>query len=208
MKKLALIISVCAALTITSSCFAESGTISGSYIYDGEAINGVNVSLRKVANYDGSFRYVDEYLGHERDVGRMTNSELGEYGEELAQVEAPPIDTTQTVDGNYSFSGFEEGIYLVTFEDKIIGDYAYSALPIVLTIPDANFNYNITLETKLEKSCPECVEPEPEPPEKQTNTHDVIQLYIKLFIILIFIETLTLFVIIKERKREDSNESK
>lgn len=208
MKKLVLIISVCAALTITSSCFAESGTISGSYIYDSEAINGVNVSLHKVANYDGSFRYVDEYLGHERDVGRMTNSELGEYGEELAQVEAPPISITQTVDGNYSFSGFEEGIYLVTFEDKIIGDYTYSALPIVLTIPDANFNYNITLETKLEKSCPECVEPEPEPPEKQTNTHDVIQLYIKLFIILIFIETLTLFVIIKERKREDSNESK
>jgi hypothetical protein len=103
-----------------------------------------------------------------------------------------------------------EGIYLVTFKDKAIGDYTYSALPIVLTMPDLNLNYQLELTTKLEKSCPDCEpEPEPEPPEEDEDnayTRDRIRFYIGSLIVLIIIETLMLFVIIKERKREDSNE--
>lgn len=212
MKKLAIIMtSLLAALGSVQACFAQTGGISGTYVYDGEAIDGVNVSLYKVASYDGDFHYTTDYLGYEREISALTNSELGDYGKELAQVAATPLNTTQTINGDYSFSGFEEGIYLVTFEDITIGDYTYSALPIVLTMPDANENYQITLVTKSEKSCPDCVEPEPEPTppddSKTPNTHDQIKFYVKLFSVLIIFEMLMLLAIIKERKKEDSDEN-
>jgi hypothetical protein len=180
------------------------------YEYDGERISGVEVELYKIADYDGQkFNFRTGYTPV--DIGSMTNSELGEYGQALAPIAHDPEASTQTIDGEYTFSGMDEGVYLVTFKDIKIGDYTYSALPIVLTVPDVNLNYRLTLTTKLEKSCPDCVDPEPIPPEQDEDnayTHDKIRFYIGALVVLIIIETLTLFVIIKERKREDSNEEK
>lgn len=210
MKRIIAIFSFLIPLMVAFPAHATSGGISGVYEYDSERINGVEVDLYKIADYDGSrFIFKEEYP--EVNISTMTNSELGEYGQELAEIVQVPDSMTQTANGEYAFTGIDEGVYLVTFKDIKIGNYSYSALPIVLTMPDANLNYQIALTTKLEKSCPDCVEPEPEPTppdEDNSNTRDKINLYIRIFIVLILLETLTLFVIIKERKREDSDEEK
>lgn len=210
MKRIIAIFSFLIPLMVAFPAYATSGGVSGVYEYDGQRIDGVEVELYKIADYDGSrFIFKEEYP--EVNISTMTNSELGEYGQELAEIVQVPDSTTQTANGEYVFAEIDEGIYLVTFKDIKIGDYSYSALPIVLTMPDANLNYQIALTTKLEKSCPDCVEPEPEPTppdEDNSNTRDKINLYIRIFIVLILLETLTLFVIIKERKREDSDEEK
>jgi hypothetical protein len=212
MKRLITIFAFLIPLIIAPSSYAESGSVGGTYEYDGEAISGVEVNLYKIADYDGDdFVFLDGFEPVE--IALMTNSELGDYGKALAEVVQNPVATTQTIGGEYGFADLSEGIYLVTYKDIKIGDYTYSALPIVLTMPDANLNRQITLTVKIEKSCPDCVEPEPEPEplppdEGNSNTHDAIKIYIRIFVVLIILETLTLFVIIKERKREDSNEKK
>ena len=211
MKRFGLVVALLVSLTFAHTGYAASGGVSGLYEYDGEKIDGVVVELYKIADYtEGGFVFHEGYT--EATIGAMTNSELGEYGQVLAEEADVPDAVTQTTNGEYAFSAMDEGIYLVTFKDITIGDYSYSALPIVLTMPDANLNYQIALTTKLEKSCPDCVEPEPEPtpPDKEDNsdTRDRINLYIRIFVVLILLETLTLLVIIKERKREDSDEEK
>lgn len=209
MKRMIALFSFLIPLMVAYPAGAIGGGITGVYEYDGERIDGVGTNLYKIADYDGSGFIFREGFP-EANIDTMTNTELGEYGRELALIVGAPEATTRTANGEYSFADMNEGIYLVTFKDIKIGDYTYSALPIVLTMPDANLNYQIALTTKLEKSCPDCAEPEPQPPEKEdnSNTRDRINLYIQIFIVLILLETLTLFVIIKERKREDSNEEK
>ncbi len=212
MRRIIAIFSFLIPLFVAFPASALEGRISGIYEYDGERINGVEVDLYKIADYNGSsFEFLPGF--NPVDIGAMTNSQLGDYGQELAGIVQSPSAQTQTANGEYSFVGMNEGIYLVTFKDIKIGDYTYSALPIVLTMPDANLSYELNLTTKLEKSCPDCrpdPEPEPVPPEDEenTNTRDKIWFYIRITAILIVFETLTLFVIIKERKREDSNENK
>ena len=209
MRRMIAIFSFLIPLLVAFSVSALGGKITGVYEYDGDRIDSVSVDRYRIADYDGNpfnFRTGFEPV----DIGVMTNSELGEYGQSLAQIaqsiEAPEA-STQTNDGEYAFTEMEEGIYLVVFEDITIGDYIYSALPIVLTMPDANMSYNLSLTTKLEKSCPDCINPgPPAEDEDNSNTHDNIRFYIRLLIVLIIVETLTLFVIIKPRKREDSNE--
>lgn len=212
MKRLIMLFSFLIPLLVAFPAYADSGGISGIYEYDGERINSVEVDLYKIADYyDGSFIFREGF--DEVAVGQMTNSELGEYGQELAAIVREPEATTYTSNGEYYFADIDEGIYLVTFKNIKIGDYTYSALPIVLTMPDANYDFQIALTTKLERSCPDC-EPGPEPgptpseDESNSNTQDKIKLYIRIFLALILLETLTLFAILKERKREDSNENK
>ncbi len=211
MKRMLAIFSFLIPLILSHSAYADSGGISGVYEYDGSRINGVEVALYKIADYEGD-RYVFHEGYDEVDISMMTNSELGEYGQRLAAIVETPQATTQTMNGEYAFTGINEGIYLVTFKDIKIGDYEYAAAPIVLTMPDLYLNYELNLTTKLERNCPDCIEPEPEPTpqddEENSDTRDRINLYIRIFIALIIFETLTLFVIIKERKREDSDEEK
>ena len=185
MRRIIAIFSFLIPLLVAFPANALEGGISGTYEYDGERINGVEVDLYKIADYNGSsFEFLPGF--NPVDIGAMTNSQLGDYGRELAGIVQSPSAQTQTANGEYSFTGMNEGIYLVTFEDITIGDYTYSALPIVLTKP----------------------EPVPPEDEENTNTRDKIWFYIRITAILIVFETLTLFVIIKERKREDSNEQK
>ena len=212
MKRFKILFSFLIPLLLAFPVYADSGGISGTYEYDGERISSVEVNLYKIADYDGANFVFREGFG-EAAINRMTNSELGEYAQELATIVQDPEVTTYTSNGEYNFANIDEGIYLVTYKNIKIGDYTYSALPIVLTMPDAAENYQISLTTKIEKNCPDC-EPEPEPgptpskDEKNSNTQDKINFYIKVFLALILFETLTLFVILKERKREDSNENK
>lgn len=213
MKRLIALFAFLSTMLASTGCYAEAGNIHGTYAYDGENIDGVTVELYKIADYDGEgFNFEPPYLGHEVDIGSMTNSELGEYGQELAEVEAEPASSQQTTDGSYYFGDMDEGIWLVTFKDITIGDYTYSALPIVLTMPDLNRSYQLELTVKIEKSCPDCEpepEPEPVPPEEDnSNTRDKIWFYIRLLIALIVIETLTLFVIIKDKEKKGQNEEK
>lgn len=212
MRRMIAIFSFLIPLLVAYPASALEGGISGVYEYDGERINGVEVDLYKIADYNGSG--FDFHTGFEPvDIGSMTNSELGEYGQTLAQdvgdIEAPEA-SMQTSNGEYAFTGMDEGIYLVTFKDIKIGDYSYSALPIVLTMPDANYNYTLALTTKLEKSCPDCIEPEPLPPDKpdNSNTRDIIRFYIAMFLAFVLFETLTLFAIIKDKKKKGQNEKK
>ena len=168
------------------------------------------MDLYKIADYDGH-DYVFQEGFEPVDIGKMTNSELGEYGQRLTEIAQNPEATTYTVNGEYHFADMDEGLYLVTFKDMKIGDYTYSALPIVLTMPDANMSYMLTLATKLERSCPDCAPeqgPDSTKDKRNSNTRDRIYFYIKIFVVLILLEALTLFVIIKKRKREDSNGKK
>lgn len=209
MRRIIAIFSFVIPLLIAFPASALEGGISGIYEYDGERINDVEVDLYKIADYDGSdFRFIPPYESFAVEIGKLTNSELGEYGQLLAAVVNEPDATMQTADGVYSFADMEEGIWLVTFKDIKIGDYTYTALPIVLTMPDLNFNYQIELTTKLEKSCPDCIEPEPdEPPEEDnSNTRDMIQKYITIFSICIVVEMLMLYVIIKGKKKGPNEE--
>ena len=204
MKRLIAMFAFLSAMLSSTLCYAEeSGSVGGVYRYDGVPIEGVEVSLFKIADYDNDdFIYTEPFVGHEKNVPTMTNSQLGEYGKELARIEAEPSEEVLTSAGKYGFEGLEQGLYLVTFKDKTIGDYTYSALPIVLTMPDANFNYEIELTTKSEKSCPECVEPN----ASQVDTRERSIIYIRLLSICIIIETLVLYAIIKQRKRESNEE--
>lgn len=209
MKRLIALFAFLSAILASSTCYADTGGISGLYKYENELISGVEVDLYKIADYDGSdFRFISPYESFAVEIGKLTNSELGEYGQLLAAVVNEPDATMQTVDGVYGFADMEEGIWLVTFKDIKIGDYTYTALPIVLTMPDLNFNYQIELTTKLEKSCPDCIEPEPdEPPEEDnSNTRDMIQKYITIFSICIVVEMLMLYVIIKGKKKGPNEE--
>ena len=210
MKRLIALFAFLSAILATSFCYADSGGVSGQYKYDGENIDGVEVELYKIADFDGSeFQFEEAYSTYSIDITTLTNSELGEYGQLLATVENEPAATTQTTNGAYNFYGMEEGIWLVTFKDIKIGDYTFTALPIVLTMPDLNENYQIELTTKLEKSCPDCVEPEPEP-EKPTpvNTFDAIRKYLMMLGVCIIVEALMVYAIIKEREKKDPNEEK
>jgi hypothetical protein len=136
MKRLILLFSFLIPLLITPSAYANSGGVIGTYEYDGARINSVEVDLYKIAVYDGH-DYIFQEGFEPVDIGKMTNSELGEYGQRLAEIAQNPEATTYTVNGEYHFADMDEGLYLVTFKDMKIGDYTYSALPIVLTMPDA-----------------------------------------------------------------------
>ena len=210
MKRLIALFAFLSAILASSYCYADTGGVQGEYRYGDELISGVEVELYKIADYDDEtgFHYAVPYVGHEVDIGSLTNSELGEYGQELAAIDNIPSATTETVEGNYSFYDIDKGIWLVKFKDIKIGDYSYSALPIVLTMPDRNLNYNIELITKLEKSCPDCVEPVPDkPPEEDNiNTHDAIKKYIEMICICIIAEVLMLYAIIKDKKKKGNNE--
>lgn len=209
MRRIIAIFSFLIPLLVAFPADALEGGISGIYEYDGERINGVEVDLYKIADYDETgFHYAAPYIGHEVEIGSLTNSELGDYGQELATIGNTPSATTETVNGNYSFYDMEEGIWLVEFKDIKIGDYSYTALPIVLTMPDRNLNYDIELITKLEKSCPDCIEPDPDipPEEENTNTYDAIKKYIWMLCICIIVEALMLYVIIKDKKKKGNNE--
>ena len=210
MKRLIMLFSFLIPLLLTQSAYANSGGIIGIYEYNGVRINSVEVDLYKIADFN-SHDYTFQEGFEPVDIGKMHNSELGEYGQRLAEIVQDPEEVTYTVNGEYRFADMNEGIYLVTFKDMKIGDYTYSALPIVLTMPDADQSYMLTLVTKLERNCPNCA-PEPEPDSSKdktnSNTRDKIYFYIKVFVILILFEALTLFVIIKKRKREDSNGKK
>lgn len=209
MKRLIALFAFLSAILASSYCYADAGGVQGEYKYGDELISGVEVELYKIADYDETgFRYAAPYIGHEVDIGSLTNSELGDYGQELATIGNTPSATTETVNGNYSFYDMEEGIWLVKFKDIKIGDYTYTALPIVLTMPDRNLNYDIELITKLEKSCPDCIEPDPDipPEEENTNTYDAIKKYIGMLCICIIVEVLMLRVIIKDKKKKGNNE--
>ena len=209
MKRLIALFAFLSAILASSYCYADTGGVQGEYKYGDELISGVEVELYKIADYDETgFRYAAPYIGHEVDIGSLTNSELGDYGQELATIGNAPSATTETVNGSYSFYDMEEGIWLVKFKDIKIGDYTYTALPIVLTMPDRNLNYDIELITKLEKSCPDCVEPDPDipPEEENVNTYDAIKKYIGVLCICIIVEVLMLHVIIKDKKKKGNNE--
>ncbi len=211
MRRMIAIFSFLIPLLVAFPASALEGGITGVYEYNGERIDGVEVDLYKIADYNGSG--FDFHTGFEPvDIGSMTNSELGEYGQALAELVQTPDATMNTVNGEYGFTEMDEGIYLVTFKDIKIGDYSYSALPIVLTMPDSDYSYQLTLTTKLEKSCPDCVDPEPEPlpPDKpdNSNTRDIIRFYIAMFLVFAIFETLTLFAIIKDKKKKGQNEKK
>ncbi len=209
MKRLIALFAFLSAILASSYCYADVGGVRGEYKYGDELISGVEVDLYKIADYDETgFHYAAPYIGHEVDIGSLTNSELGDYGQELATIGNTPSATTETVNGSYSFYDMEEGIWLVKFKDIKIGDYTYTALPIVLTMPDRNLNYDIELITKLEKSCPDCVEPDPDipPEEENVNTYDAIKKYIGVLCICIIVEVLMLHVIIKDKKKKGNNE--
>ena len=198
---------------------SRTSSLSVTYQYDTVMLSNVDVSLYYLASVDesGVFQFTDDYLDVAFDTTNISSSDLTLQAETIEnyisshQLQASSLLKTNQ-NGVTNFSNLVPGLYLVTVDSKVVGDYRYDASPTIVSIPileDGTYQYDVQMNIKTER---EELEQEITPPggmdnnnEMVPNTLDNIYLYIVLLVIsIIVIVGITLYIV--KMKGKNKNE--
>ena len=198
---------------------SRTSSLSVAYQYDTVMLSNVDVSLYYLASVDesGVFQFTDDYLDVAFDTTNISSSDLTLQAETIEnyisshQLQASSLLKTNQ-NGVTNFSNLVPGLYLVTVDSKVVGDYRYDASPTIVSIPvleDGVYQYDVQMNVKTER---EKLEQEITPPgdvddnnEVVPNTLDNIYLYIVLLVIsIIVIVGITLYIV--KMKGKNKNE--
>lgn len=180
--------------------------------------NEVNLFFLASIDSSGKYHFQDNYLDISFDASNMTTSEVSLKAKEIFSyiTEAKILSefTLKTkADGTSSFSNLVPGLYLISVDSKVIGDYRYESLPTLITIPiieNDTYKYDVLVNTKTERKK---IEQEITPPnvngddEIVPNTLDNNYLYIGLLIIS-FLIIIGVMIYILRKKGENKSENK
>ena len=198
-----------------------TSSLSVTYQYDTVMLSNVDVSLYYLASVDesGVFQFTDDYLDVAFDTTNISSSDLTLQAETIEnyisshQLQASSLLKTNQ-NGVTNFSDLVPGLYLVTVDSKVVGDYRYDASPTIVSIPileDGTYQYDVQMNIKTER---EELEQEITPPggmdnnnEKVPNTLDNIYLYIVLLVISIIV-IIGVIMYISKRKDEKNEKKK
>lgn len=200
---------------------SRTSSLSVTYQYDTVMLSNVDVSLYYLASVDesGVFQFTDDYLDVAFDTTNISSSDLTLQAETIEnyisshQLQASSLLKTNQ-NGVTNFSDLVPGLYLVTVDSKVVGDYRYDASPTIVSIPileDGTYQYDVQMNIKTER---EELEQEITPPggmdnnnEKVPNTLDNIYLYIVLLVISIIV-IIGVIMYISKRKDEKNEKKK
>ena len=196
---------------------SRTSSLSVTYQYDTVMLSNVDVSLYYLASVDesGVFQFTDDYLDVAFDTTNISSSDLTLQAETIEnyisshQLQASSLLKTNQ-NGVTNFSNLVPGLYMVTVDSKVVGDYRYDASPTIVSIPileDGTYQYDVQMNIKTER---EELEQEITPPggmdnnnEMVPNTLDNIYLYIVLLVIsIIVIVGITLYIVKKKIKNK------
>lgn len=200
---------------------SRMSSLSVTYQYDTVMLSNVDVSLYYLASVDatGVFQFTDDYLDVAFDTTNISSSDLTLQAETIEnyisshQLQASSLLKTNQ-NGVTNFSDLVPGLYLVTVDSKVVGDYRYDASPTIVSIPileDGTYQYDVQMNIKTER---EGLEQEITPPggmdnnnEMVPNTLDNIYLYIVLLVISIIV-IIGVIMYISKRKDEKNEKKK
>lgn len=200
---------------------SRMSSLSVTYQYDTVMLSNVDVSLYYLASVDESevFQFTDDYLDVAFDTTNISSSDLTLQAETIEnyisshQLQASSLLKTNQ-NGVTNFSNLVPGLYLVTVDSKVVGDYRYDASPTIVSIPileDGTYQYDVQMNIKTER---EELEQEITPPggmdnnnEMVPNTLDNIYLYIVLLVISIIV-IIGVIMYISKRKDEKNEKKK
>lgn len=200
---------------------SRTSSLSVTYQYDTVMFSNVDVSLYYLASVDesGVFQFTDDYLDVAFDTTNISSSDLTLQAETIEnyisshQLQASSLLKTNQ-NGVTNFSNLVPGLYLVTVDSKVVGDYRYDASPTIVSIPileDGTYQYDVQMNIKTER---EELEQEITPPggmdnnnEMVPNTLDNIYLYIVLLVISIIV-IIGVIMYISKRKDEKNEKKK
>ena len=200
---------------------SRTSSLSVTYQYDTVMLSNVDVSLYYLASVDesGVFQFTDDYLDVAFDTTNISSSDLTLQAESIEnyisshQLQASSLLKTNQ-NGVTNFSDLVPGLYLVTVDSKVVGDYRYDASPTIVSIPileDGTYQYDVQMNIKTER---EELEQEITPPggmdnnnEMVPNTLDNIYLYIVLLVISIIV-IIGVIMYISKRKDEKNEKKK
>lgn len=200
---------------------SRTSSLSVTYQYDTVMLSNVDVSLYYLASVDatGVFQFTDDYLDVAFDTTNISSSDLTLQAETIEnyisshQLQASSLLKTNQ-NGVTNFSNLVPGLYLVTVDSKVVGDYRYDASPTIVSIPileDGTYQYDVQMNIKTER---EELEQEITPPggmdnnnEMVPNTLDNIYLYIVLLVISIIV-IIGVIMYISKRKDEKNEKKK
>lgn len=200
---------------------SRTSSLSVTYQYDTVMLSNVDVSLYYLASVDESevFQFTDDYLDVAFDTTNISSSDLTLQAETIEnyisshQLQASSLLKTNQ-NGVTNFSNLVPGLYLVTVDSKVVGDYRYDASPTIVSIPileDGTYQYDVQMNIKTER---EELEQEITPPggmdnnnEMVPNTLDNIYLYIVLLVISIIV-IIGVIMYISKRKDEKNEKKK
>lgn len=200
---------------------SRTSSLSVTYQYDTVMLSNVDVSLYYLASVDesGVFQFTDDYWDVAFDTTNISSSDLTLQAETIEnyisshQMQASSLLKTNQ-NGVTNFSNLVPGLYLVTVDSKVVGDYRYDASPTIVSIPileDGTYQYDVQMNIKTER---EELEQEITPPggmdnnnEMVPNTLDNIYLYIVLLVISIIV-IIGVIMYISKRKDEKNEKKK
>lgn len=200
---------------------SRTSSLSVTYQYDTVMLSNVDVSLYYLASVDatGFFQFTDDYLDVAFDTTNISSSDLTLQAETIEnyisshQLQASSLLKTNQ-NGVTNFSNLVPGLYMVTVDSKVVGDYRYDASPTIVSIPileDGTYQYDVQMNIKTER---EELEQEITPPggmdnnnEMVPNTLDNIYLYIVLLVISIIV-IIGVIMYISKRKDEKNEKKK
>lgn len=200
---------------------SRTSSLSVTYQYDTVMLSNVDVSLYYLASVDatGFFQFTDDYLDVAFDTTNISSSDLTLQAEMIEnyisshQLQASSLLKTNQ-NGVTNFSDLVPGLYMVTVDSKVVGDYRYDASPTIVSIPileDGTYQYDVQMNIKTER---EELEQEITPPggmdnnnEMVPNTLDNIYLYIVLLVISIIV-IIGVIMYISKRKDEKNEKKK
>lgn len=198
---------------------SKVSSITINYQYDDVKISDTKVSLYYLASIDTSGQYLfqDKYLDISFEVGDMSTSQISLKAKEiLSYVTEKKLQSDFTLktqeDGTSYFANLVPGLYLISIDSKVIGDYQYNVSPTLVTIPtleNGTYQYDVLVNTKTER---EKIEQEVTPPdsnddgEKVPNTLDNIYLYIGLLLIsFLLMVGVMIYILRKKGGNKDEN---
>lgn len=189
------------------------------YQYDDVMVSNTEVALYYLASIDTSsqYQFQDKYLDIAFDSSDMSTSDVSLKAQEIySYISTNGVQSDFTLmtkdDGTSYFHDLVPGLYLVTVDSQVIGDYRYYANPVLLTIPTVeNDTYQYDVSVNIKTDC-EKIEQVVTPPgvtdngEKVPNTLDNIYFYVVLLIVSVLVIFGVMIYILK--KKGEKNEGK
>lgn len=195
-------------------------SLTVSYQYDDISIEDSFVSVYFLAsiNDTGLYQFRDSYLDISFDPSGMNTSDISSKAEEVfsyinqMQIQ-PDFYKSTNHEGVSYFSDLVPGLYLVSVDSKILGEFRYDSSPMLLTIPtldNGTYQYDVLMnvKTQREENEPDVIPPEiTDSDEEVPNTLDDIYGYVVFFSVSVLI-FLGVIIYILKQKGEGENEEK
>lgn len=204
----------------------ETGSIKGTYSYDGIPFKDTTVYLYRIANSNdqGVFTYIDSYQDFELDINSLKSTEWQNYANTLSNyIKTNNISYNEQIltgtNGSYEFKNLNQGLYLLLFDKVTKNNSTYTSVPTLISIPNVDdatktYVYDITVNNKVEETVvePTTMPPTTEPTTKASivevpQTSDNIMVYIVIFIVSLIILLIIGIYLFKIKKDNEVKEN-